>query len=161
GVELCRTEAEVEARRDQLQGLTEATDGLFRFKMLDHQELAELVPAVGPHIAGASWCEMDGHVNPLKLLQALHRGAVLRGGAYIPDMSVESVKICTSGYCLEGQGQRIQGSRVVLAAGLGNRALAPQAGLKAPLSANRGQVIITERMRPVLDIPTAFVRQTG
>src|SRR5699024_9225737 len=89
GVQLCRTGAEMEARRNQLQRLSEATDGLFRFKMLDHKELADLVPIVGPHIAGASWCGMDSHVNPLKLLQALHRGMALRGGTYIPNMSVE------------------------------------------------------------------------
>src|SRR5699024_9970352 len=44
GVQLCRTGAEMEARRNQLQRLSEATEGLFRFKMLDHKELADLVP---------------------------------------------------------------------------------------------------------------------
>jgi len=49
--------------------------------------------------------------------------------------------------------------RVVLAAGLGNAALAPLFGLSAPVRPQRGQVLVTERTREILDIPTTTVRQ--
>ena len=51
--------------------------------------------------------------------------------------------------------------RLVLAAGLGNRDLAPMVGLKAPVKPNRGQILVSERVQPFLRHPTAHVRQTG
>ena len=47
-----------------------------------------------------------------------------------------------------------------LAAGLGNAALAPQIGVHAPVMPTRGQVLITERLKPFLDYPTNKCRQT-
>lgn len=161
GVHICSTEADLQVRRERLSQLADETEGRFRFQMLDHGELADLIPAIGAHVAGGSWCEMDGHANPLRLLRALQQAVLHHGGTYRPDLSVERIVADGSGYRLEGQGRSIHGTRVVLAAGLGNRALAGQVGLEAPLAANRGQVLITERVAPLLDIPTPFVRQTG
>lgn len=161
GVHICGTEAELQARHTRLEQLSQDTEGRFQFKMLDHGDLADLIPIIGAHVAGGSWCEMDGHANPLLLLHALHRAVQLYGGAYIPDFSVERIVADGGGYRLEGQGQVLHGTRVVLAAGLGNRTLAAHVGLDAPLTANRGQVMVTERVAPLLDIPTPFVRQTG
>lgn len=52
-------------------------------------------------------------------------------------------------------------SRVVLAAGLGNRDLAPLVGLAQPVHPVKGQVLVTQRMAPFLDLPTTRIRQTG
>jgi glycine/D-amino acid oxidase-like deaminating enzyme len=49
---------------------------------------------------------------------------------------------------------------VVLAAGLGNRDLAPMVGLNAPVRPNRGQILVSERMQPFLRHPSLYVRQT-
>jgi glycine/D-amino acid oxidase-like deaminating enzyme len=49
---------------------------------------------------------------------------------------------------------------VVLAAGLGNRALGEQVGLDVPVQPNRGQILVTERLKPFLHYPTTYVRQT-
>jgi glycine/D-amino acid oxidase-like deaminating enzyme len=104
---------------------------------------------------------MDGHANPLFLLRALQTGLQLRGGTYAPDRPVSCIRKEGSGYRIEGGGKAVYGERVILAAGLGNRILAPKVGIEAPLVANRGQVLITERVARILDIPTPFVRQTG
>jgi glycine/D-amino acid oxidase-like deaminating enzyme len=49
----------------------------------------------------------------------------------------------------------------VLAAGLGNATLASHFGLKAPVRPQRGQVLVTERARAALPMPTTTIRQTG
>lgn len=54
----------------------------------------------------------------------------------------------------------LDSTRAVLAAGLGNAALAPMVGLHAPISPVRGQIRVTERLAPFLDYPTLVVRQT-
>lgn len=53
------------------------------------------------------------------------------------------------------------GRKLVLAAGLGNRDLAPLVGLTVPLHPDRGHVLVTERMRPLLAMPLRpLIRQT-
>jgi glycine/D-amino acid oxidase-like deaminating enzyme len=58
-------------------------------------------------------------------------------------------------------GEAHAAARVVLAAGLGNRTLAPLIGLNAPVMPQRGQVIVTERLHQFLRHPSLHVRQTG
>jgi hydrogen cyanide synthase HcnC len=54
----------------------------------------------------------------------------------------------------------VRAPRLVLASGLGNADLAPLVGLSAPLRPERGQILVTERARQVLALPTHVVRQT-
>ena len=48
----------------------------------------------------------------------------------------------------------------MLAAGLGNARLAPMVGLAAPVTPNKGQIIVLERVRPFLSMPLETIRQT-
>lgn len=161
GVHICNTEDDMRRRVAALSELRDQTEGRFRFEILDHQALAELIPAIGDDVAGASWTEMDGHANPLYLLRALQQGVQHYGGVYRPGGAVRRIVTAGTGYGVERDGESVRGGRVILAAGLGNSALAPQIGLQAPLVPNRGEVLITERVPPMLDIPTPYVRQTG
>ena len=51
--------------------------------------------------------------------------------------------------------------KLILAAGLGNAELAPHFGLHAPGRPQRGQILVTERARPWLAVPTTTIRQTA
>ena len=48
----------------------------------------------------------------------------------------------------------------MLACGLGIKGLAQQVGLKIPIRPQRGQILVTERTKPLLEIPFATIRQT-
>jgi glycine/D-amino acid oxidase-like deaminating enzyme len=74
---------------------------------------------------------------------------------------VERIEPAQSGFTLYRAGQAYKADNVVLCAGLGNARLAPMVGLHAPVKPNRGQVLITERVRPFLKYPTGHVRQVG
>jgi glycine/D-amino acid oxidase-like deaminating enzyme len=50
---------------------------------------------------------------------------------------------------------------LVLGAGLGNTALAPQLGLDVPLRPQRGQLLVTERVRPKMAFHMGRIRQTA
>src|SRR5439155_1809199 len=135
--------------------------GDYPFEMLNRQEVIARVPALGPAVTGASYTPMDGHTNPLKLLRALHAANLKRGVHYVSGQPVKNVaaqpRVGDSLFTVEG---RWQAPRVVLAAGLGNRGLAEQLSLHAPVVPNRGQVLIGERAARFLDYPTLNVRQT-
>jgi glycine/D-amino acid oxidase-like deaminating enzyme len=65
------------------------------------------------------------------------------------------------GFSVSGKAGTFRGGKVVIAAGLANKWLAEMVGLTIPVEPNRGHILITERMQPV--IPTLLVnaRQTA
>ena len=118
------------------------------------------LPGLGPDVVGVSHCTVDGHVNPLKLLRALHAACQARGVRLHAGHGVTGIEWRGDHYRVSTAAQAIDAPRVVLAAGLGNRALAPLVGLHAPVIPNRGQVLVGERARHFLDYPTTHIRQT-
>ncbi len=161
GLFVCLEEAELERRRRMLAGMREQAGGDYPFEVLEHAQLKALVPEIGPRVAGATLGPEDGHLNPLLLLRALVEAFVAQGGQLISNAAIGAIRQQDGGFeVLAGQDSWYS-HKLVLAAGLGNRTLAPQVGLSAPLQPNRGQVLITERVQPFLHYPTGHVRQTG
>lgn len=159
GFHMCFSDEELRERQSRLQTLQDAL-GDYPFQMLDAAELKARLPLIGPAVVGASYTPQDGHVNPLKLLRALHTSAQGRGARFHSGVQVDRID-CAPGEFRVRVGQRqFVAPRVVLAAGLGNPGLAQQVGLHAPVAPNRGQVLISERVKPFLDYPTINVRQT-
>lgn len=159
------SEAEMEERRLRLQSIRDDLGGSredYPFDMLDAATVRARVPHIGPEVVGASYTPMDGHVNPLKLLRALHAALQRRGVDVVPGSPVQQIGRAagTGVFAVHAGFQRYEAPRIVLAAGLGNRALAGQVGLHAPVQPNRGQVLIGERTGRFLDFPTVNVRQT-
>src|SRR5690606_6518876 len=66
----------------------------------------------------------------------------------------------TQGFTVETKNDRFSAPRVVIAAGLGSTALAAQVGLHVPLRPQRGQILVTERIAPLLPFPASGLRQT-
>lgn len=161
GFHVCLSEEEFAARRATLGGIRDSLGGDYDFTMLDGDEARRRLPALGPEVVGASHCPHDGHANPLRLLRALHDACRKRGVTYVPGAAVDSVRALPRGFRIATPRGPIDASRVVLAAGLGNRALAAQVGLNVPVVPNRGQVLVAERIAPFLTHPTTQVRQTG
>lgn len=159
GFHMCFSDEELLERQSRLQSLQDAL-GDYPFQMLDAAELKARLPLIGPTVVGASYSPQDGHVNPLKLLRALHASAQVQGARFHGGMQVERID-CAPGEFRVVTGQHcFVAPRLVLAAGLGNPGLARQVGLYAPVAPNRGQVLVSERVRPFLQYPTINVRQT-
>lgn len=151
--------------REQLLSHIDRESGGVPFKMMEPDELRQYLPGLGPDVVGGSFCPIDGHANPLKLLSALHSGIQKRGGRIISSVDVVDAKFNDGDRAdftvTVRDGRQWQGERVVLAAGLGNAELAPKVGLNAPVFPEKGQVLITERLKPFLNYPTNKLRQTS
>ncbi len=161
GLHLCLDEAELAARRAMMERMRKQSGNFgFDYRILDRRELVDLLPGLGPAVIGASWTPYDGHVNPLNLLHALHKGFVERGGHYLPNSTVTEAAVAPSDFRIQVGGGEIAAAKVVLAAGLGNAALAPQFGLSAPVKPLKGQILVTERARETLPLPLGSIRQT-
>lgn len=160
GFHFCFSDEEMQNRSARMQRIRDDLDGEYPYQMLDPAALQAQLPGIGPDVAGASYTPMDGHVNPLKLLRALHTACQLRGVRIHGGPRTSRITRTADGYEVEAGDQRYRAARVVLAAGLGNRELAAQVGLQAPVQPNRGQVLVSERMSKFLEYPTTYVRQT-
>ena len=160
GLTLSLSEAEQERRVAQMQRLHNQPEMIpYRYEVLDHARTRALLPQIGPQVAGSIYCPLDGHVNSLKLLRALHAALAARGARYRPDRAVETISHDAT-FLVGGRWGEVRAEKVVLAAGNGNARLASQVGLHAPVRPQRGQIIVTEKAQPFLNFPVVTVRQT-
>ncbi len=161
GVHLCLGESELEERRARMERMRIQSGNFgFEYRMLARGELAHMLPGLGPSVTGASWTPYDGHANPLNLLHALHKAFVEKVGHYVPNTTISGVKAAPGDFRIAVGAGEIGAPKAVLAAGLGNAALAPLFGLSAPVEPQRGQILVTERAQRVLPMPTTTIRQT-
>ncbi|VFR27438.1 Opine oxidase subunit B [plant metagenome] len=162
GFTICSEEPEYQQRVSMLNGMQRQMAPKFRFEALSGPETHVRLPHVSDRIAGSTYCPLDGHVSPLRLLQALFKAVAVHGGVILPRTPIHQLTPRPGeGFLATTAGKPIEAGKVVLAAGLGSTALAAEVGLKAPLHPVRGQLLITERMAPFLHHPTLHVRQTA
>lgn len=157
------SEKDVEEHAQLLTRIDREAGGV-PFKMMGHSELKEYLPGLGPKVIGGSYCALDGHANPLLLLRALHAALHQLGAEIVTGTDVAEVRFDPASGQFETtstSGERWKSDRLVLAAGIGNARLAPQVGLRAPVETTRGQMLITERVKPFLHHPMNGLRQTN
>jgi glycine/D-amino acid oxidase-like deaminating enzyme len=159
GVSLCLSETELDERRKCLERIhLEQGETNFEYEILDHAELKRRIPAIGPDVVGGSYTRYDGAAHPLHALRALHAALPELGGAYVPHARVDAIAARPGSFTVNAGGATYAAPKLVLAAGLGNAALAPLVGLSAPVRPVRGNIVVTERITPVIPL-THVVRQ--
>jgi glycine/D-amino acid oxidase-like deaminating enzyme len=161
GLSMSFDHATLAASSAKLDALGKELGIRYPYEVLDAQALRRLVPQVGPDVAGAIYCTLDGHVSPLRTLRGLLAGFKSRGGQLVTGVHVERIEHRGGEFRVRAGPATYTARRVVLAAGLANRELAPQVGLSAPVRPVRGQMLVTERLQPFLNHPCHYVRQTG
>lgn len=161
GYHICLDDTEFEARRERLQWLQdEVGSDLYPFQMVDANAARADLPGLGSDVVGASYTPMDGHCNPLKLLHALHTANRLLGVDYRPNTSAQTISKQGDVFTVTSPKGSVQAPRLLIAAGLSNPVLSQQVGMHVPVRPNKGQVLITERLAPMLHNATNYVRQT-
>ncbi|MBV7482962.1 FAD-dependent oxidoreductase [Bordetella sp. BOR01] len=161
GLHVLLTDEEVEARVGFMTNLL-AQPGMsdYEWKLLDRREVADMVPGIGPDVRGASWTPVDGVANPLKLLRAFHTTFQRNGVDYLPRCPAQAIRRQADGiFIVDTPRGPLRAQRLVLAGGLGNKALGEQIGLDIPVRPQRGQIIVLERTRRVLNTPISTLRQ--
>jgi hydrogen cyanide synthase HcnC len=154
GLAFCLSDDEFEQRGSLIRRMHNES-GDIGTRMLSREEVRAMVPGIGDAVTGASFCPVDGHASPLHLLKALHHEL-----DYRPGRKVTRIDPRRRDFNVQTGTETYTAPRIVIAAGLGSRDLAPMVGLRMPVSPLQGQIIVTERMRPLLDYPTHLLRQT-
>jgi glycine/D-amino acid oxidase-like deaminating enzyme len=164
GLSFCLGDEALDARRTAIARLhNQRQPWSADVTVLDRFDLEKLLPGVtlGKAVSGASFCPQDAECNSLALLTALHAQITRDGGTLHRDS--QAVRITRSGgnFRVESARDIFEVPRLILAAGHGSRDLARSVGLSAPLTAQRGQILVTERMAPFLPFAGDTIRQTG
>jgi len=153
----------LESRRSMLEALhIQSGEASPDFEILERQELAKLMPraSLGADVSGASFCRRDGHVNPLKLLLALHAGFLRHGGTLLPRHRVAAVRSSGDVHHVSTGNGEFCAPKVIVACGAESVGLARQIGVEANLVPERGQILVTERCEKVFPYPMNGLRQT-
>lgn len=162
GFGLCLDENDFEHNTHQLEILRRGLgESVYDYEILEHAELQKQIPFIGK-IPGASYTPHDGHCDPLRLLRALHQGCLNNGADYRPHTHVRRVDRSGGEFrLLDDAGKTIcAANKVIVSAGHGSKELGAQIGLNVPIYPDQGQVLVTEKVQPILEYPTTFVRQT-
>lgn len=132
----------------------------FTHEIICGDDLRRSYPEIGPDVVGASFCALDGHVNPLRLLRALRNAVVSSGGRLVTDVQVSDIAATGGSFDLTFQdGARLGAERVVLCAGLGNALLAEKLGFVTHIRPQRGELLITEKLADRLPFLSSTIRQ--
>ena len=154
------SEQSLEQRVQAYDALKAQLGGDYSFEVLGHNALQREEPRIGPKVIAAILHHEDGHVNPLRLLRVLAARVRRLGAEVRSGVKVVKVEARDGGFRMTLEsGEETAAGRVVLAAGLGAAALGPQLGFAAPVRPQRGQVLITERLAPLINRPSATIRQ--
>ena len=164
GLAYCLGEAEFGNRAETIRRMREQAErDPYEARMVDRGELMQMMPRVtfGPEVLGASYGPHDGHVSPLNLLHALHSGLKRLSVDYRPGSPALEVKPMGGGFEVRTPQGTLSTPKVVLAAGHGIMPLMKPLGFNVEIIAERGQIMVSERMAPMGLLPANGVRQTA
>jgi glycine/D-amino acid oxidase-like deaminating enzyme len=167
GLHLCVGDDALSLRHDHINGLRKQEgDRGYACEFIDRQQTQELLPDVqlGQDVVGASYSAHDGHANPLLLMRALHQAFRQGGGTLLREHHVTNIEPIHSSsgnaFRVHTENAVFECAKVVLAAGHGVNTLAPMVGLDINVQPQRGQILVTERLQPMLSHAMSHIRQT-
>ena len=133
----------------------------FSYESLSGDELRKQIPGIGTKVVGATFSQLDGHVNPLRFLKALRRSVQVLGGKIRSNTIVKKVKSNKiDGFSLTlANGKVIRSEKVILCAGLGATKLANQLAFKTNIRPEKGELLITEKLGNKLPFLSSTIRQ--
>ena len=162
GLEICLGEEEHQERVNFIEEMSQASSsGRYDCEMISLKELQGMIPEIklGKEVSGASFCSHDGCVNPLNLLKAMSSSFQKNGGDYRPEQLVQKIEYSSNGFKIETGTHSFNAKKIVLACGLMTTKLANMVGMKVPVIAERGQILVTESTSRVFNYPTGGIRQ--
>lgn len=109
---------------------------------IERDELAVIEPAVRAEVAGAVRSDFAAHINPGALLAAMEAAYQLAGGTFVRS---RAVSVLRAGDRVTGvrlaDGGAVPAGQVIVAAGLGSRALLAPLGVELPVAADAGMIV--------------------
>jgi len=166
GLILSLGEGEFDARKTTIEEMhreAEVHGEKHPSRLLNRDQVQKLVgeTLLGDQVSGGSFSTIDGDVNPLLLLKGMRKAFIEKNGLFVQGCTVNQLTKQGDSYLLDTSSGKIKTSKIVMAAGLGNISLFSSLGKRLPLIPQKGQLLVTERVKPFLPLPFSGIRQTG
>ncbi|MFD1706111.1 NAD(P)/FAD-dependent oxidoreductase [Siminovitchia sediminis] len=122
-----------------------------KVQLLSGDEARERQPGLSEHILGSTWWEHDAEVNPLLVCFAFAKaarrlGAEIRLQSKVTGLMIKNNRV--TGVHLSGEIDHCDAA--VVALGVWTPLLLKQIGVDVPIIPRRGQILVSERLEPVI-----------
>lgn len=141
-----------ERHREILTGLANKSKSAgLDVKMISGDEAREINPYLSKSVTCASWCETDGHANPLTTTLGFYKMAKRLGAHFITGEKVKEIRkikgkarqvICEDGNIYEGD-------KIIVAAGFESRDILDSVEVDVPMTHVLLECLVTEAVRPL------------
>lgn len=118
---------------------------------LTTKEAREKQPELGEHLLGSTWCEDDAKVNSMKVCYEMANASERLGAKILYGSKV--TQLLTEGERIVGvkvNGENVYADTVILTTGIWTAELVKPLGMEIPIIPRRGQILVTEKLPPVL-----------
>lgn len=134
-----------------LERLTASANELgIGMEMLDAAGVRAINPFLSDEVIGASWCPTDGHANPLRTTLAFYQAARKLGARFLTGVSVRGLrKRHGRVHDVETSAGTFAADTVIVAAGLGSRAIAATVDIDIPMRGRLIECLVTEAQPPM------------
>ena len=147
-------------RMDEYKQLKKALNDDYPYEFLSSSQIRAAEPMIGGETIGASFYPYDGHLNPLQLLKALASYCQKKGLSHYLGEELKTADKKEGVFRLvTKKGLTISANKVVISAGLGAKKIGPLFGFLGLVSPQRGQILVTEKISPILNRPSVTIRQ--
>ena len=128
GIHICLSQEEYDDRKEKLDLLRSHQNGRFAYEMLDSRRFWNFSRIWAQTLLVAHGVHPTAHVNPLYLLRSLHDGFLRHGDHVHADAEVDDISFASGIFTVTSRQGQFRAPQLVLAAGLGNKKLAPWLG---------------------------------
>ena len=140
------------AERDMLEKRAEARAAMGApIRLVTPREAREIEPGLNDGLLAAAFCALDGHVTAYLTGRAYRRALVEAAATVMERTPVSGIDRDGDGFRIAlDDGRRIASRRLVLAGGVWLETMLGWLGLAVPIKCLVNQLVVTERMRPVM-----------
>lgn len=132
-----------------------------KIKVLSREEVLEKEPSMNPEVVGATFSKIDGNVNPFRLIDRYMRVAKKNGVHYSTYNRVIEIKRSNGKFIVISEKETFVTKNLILAGGTWSRELGKMVGIHVPVNQLRGQILVTEPLKPFLNYTISGLRQAN
>jgi glycine/D-amino acid oxidase-like deaminating enzyme len=151
-----------EKDRDKAKQLAEAYRQIgIKIKVLSREEVLEKEPSINPEVAGATYSSIDGNVNPFRLIDMYIRAAKKNCVKYSTYNPVTAIQKYNGKFVVVSEKETYVCKNLILAGGTWSRDLGKLLGITIPVNQLRGQILVSEPLKPFLNYTISGLRQAN
>ncbi|MFT4416971.1 NAD(P)/FAD-dependent oxidoreductase [Fredinandcohnia humi] len=151
-----------EEDREKAQQLADSYQNIgIKIKVLSRDEVLEKEPSINPKVVGATFSTIDGNVNPFRLIDMYMRAAKKNGVQYSTNTKVTAIEKKDGKFIVIADQKTYVCKNLILAGGTWSRELGKMVGIDIPINQLRGQILVTEPLKPFLNYTISGLRQAN